>query len=117
MSHFAEIKDGVVSCVIVAEQSFIDTLPGEWVQTSYNTGGGVHVSGGTPLRKNFAGVGYGYDGIGFYPPRPYTSWSLNSETYLWEPPTPKPNDGNLYFWSEDQYNSTGNGWVARDQLQ
>ena len=90
MAHFAEIVDGKVVNVIVAEQEYVDTLSGTWVQTSYNTYGGVHKLGGTPLRKNFAGVGYTYDTgrDAFYAPKPFTSWTLNEETCLWEPPTP-----------------------------
>jgi hypothetical protein len=58
MAHYALIEDGVVTNVIVAEQDFIDTQSGTWVQTSYNTQAGVHTLGGTPLRKNYAGIGY-----------------------------------------------------------
>ena len=104
MAHFAKVLDNVVVQVIVAEQAFIDSMvdtsPGKWVQTSYNTKGGLHTDGGTPLRKNFAGVGYHYDGIGFYKPQPHDSWTLNSTTYLWEAPTPYPNDGKEYEWNE-----------------
>jgi hypothetical protein len=73
-----------------------------WKQTSYNTKGGIHLSGGTPLRKNYAGVGYTYDEDrdAFIPPKPYTSWVLNETTCLWEPPIPRPNDGNFYDWSD-----------------
>lgn len=90
MSHFAKVRDGVVVQVIVAEpeffQTFVDSSPGEWIQTSYNTRGGVHLNGGTPLRKNFAGVGYTYDRQrdAFIPPKPSASWVFNEETCLWE---------------------------------
>lgn len=108
MSHFAEIdENNVVLRVIVAEQDFIDSGvvgdPARWVQTSYNTRGGEHILGGTPLRKNYAGIGYTYDAErdAFIPPRPeYESWTLNEETCLWEPPVPYPTDGEFYIWEE-----------------
>jgi hypothetical protein len=86
MAHYALIEDGVVTNVIVAEQDFIDTQSGTWVQTSYNTQAGVHTLGGTPLRKNYAGIGYVYDAErdAFYAPEPYPSWSLNEDTCLWD---------------------------------
>lgn len=106
MSHFARITaQGIVEQVIVAEQDFIDTLSDKtsWVQTSYNTRGGVHLLGGTPLRKNYAGVGYTYDSVrdAFIPPKPYASWVLNEETCLWDAPTPYPTDGKTYNWDEN----------------
>lgn len=106
MSHFARINAlGVVEKIIVAEQDFIDTLPDatSWLQTSYNTHGGQHSLGGTPFRKNFAGVGYTYDIArdAFIPPRPYASWELNEATCLWEPPIPMPSDGKPYIWNEN----------------
>lgn len=106
MSHFAKVCDGIVVQVIVAEpeffESFVDTSPGEWIQTSYNTRGGVHLNGGTPLRKNFAGIGFTYDRQldAFIPPNPFASWVLNTETCLWEPPVPRPDDGKPYKWDE-----------------
>ena len=106
MAHFAKVLDGIVQRVIVAEQDYIDQLvetqPGEWIQTSYNTRGGVHSSGGTPLRKNFAGIGYHYDAAAdaFYEPQPYPSWTLNTTSYVWEPPVAHPGDG-VYTWNED----------------
>lgn len=110
MAHFAKVVNGVVTQVIVAEpeffETFIDTTPGQWIQTSYNTKGGVHLLGGTPLRKNFAGIGFNYDQEkdAFYPPQPYSSWLLNEQTFLWEPPIPAPNDGNRYLWNEPTTN-------------
>lgn len=107
MAHFAKIKDGIVIKVIVAEQEFIDNLidhePGTWVQTSYNTKGGEHLLDNTPLRKNYAGIGYIYDPIKdvFIPPQPYPSWTLNETTCLWEAPIPYPTDGKQYNWNED----------------
>ncbi len=102
MSHFAQIKDGVVQQVIVAEREFIDTLSGsEWVQTSYNTYGGVHPEG-RPLRKNYAGIGYAYDTVrdAFIPPQPYPSWVLSEESCLWAAPSEMPDDGEKYEWNE-----------------
>lgn len=106
MAHYAKVVGGKVVQVIVAEPEFFDTFvdssPGEWIQTSYNTTGGVHTLGGTPLRKNFAGLGFDYDFNldAFIPPKPYNSWILNETTCLWDPPTPKPETGNWY-WDED----------------
>lgn len=106
MSHFAKVLNGKVVQVIVAEPEFFDTFidssPGNWIQTSYNTIGGVHRLGGTPLRKNFAGVGfsYSYELDAFIAPQPYASWTLNNETCLWEPPVPRPADGRIYTWNE-----------------
>ena len=110
MSHFAQIEDGVVTRVIVAEQDYIDTQDGTWVQTSYNTKGGKHydpVTGeedsGTPLRKNYAGKGYTYDSVkdAFYESQPYPSWTLNDTTCLWEAPVAYPDDDKRYSWDED----------------
>jgi len=102
MAHFAKIKDDKVIEVIVAEQEHINTLDGEWVQTSYNTFGGEHKLGETPLRKNFAGIGYTYDRVKdvFIPPNPYTSWTINETTCLWEAPVAYPDDGKEYIWNE-----------------
>jgi hypothetical protein len=89
MSHFAKVCNGVVVNVLVAEpeffQTFVDTSPGEWIQTSYNTFGGQHPNG-TPLRKNFAGVGFTYDPVrdAFIPPKPEGDYVLNEETCLWD---------------------------------
>jgi len=103
MSHFAKIDDGIVTQVIVAEQEFVDTQAGTWVQTSYNTHGGKHSQGGTPLRKNYAGIGMVYDNTrdAFYAPQPYASWTFNETTCLWEPPVAYPDDGKFYNWNED----------------
>ena len=106
MSHFAKVVDGKVTQVIVAEpeffQTFVDSSPGEWLQTSYNTHGGQHSNGGTPLRKNYAGVGYSYDRTkdAFIPPKPFASWVLNDTTCLWDAPTPMPIDDKVYEWDE-----------------
>jgi hypothetical protein len=106
MSHFARVTaQGIVEQVIVAEQDFINTLSDKtsWIQTSYNTHGGVHTLGDTPLRKNYAGVGYTYDSVrdAFIPPKPYASWVLNENTCLWDAPTPYPTDGKTYNWDEN----------------
>lgn len=130
MAHYAKIaktEDAnlfIVTNIIVADESFINSGivgdPSEWVQTSYNTYGNVHYApcppnppktpdGGTPLRANYAGIGYTYDtnytlngvvGV-FYAPQPYPSWTLDTETFLWVPPiAPPPNDGKNYVWNE-----------------
>ena len=107
MAHFAKVQNGIVTQVIVAEpeffETFVDTSPGEWIQTSYNTYGGVHKLGGTPLRKNYAGTGFTYDKTrdAFIPPQPYPSWTLNEETCLWDSPVPYPTDGEPYIWNEE----------------
>jgi len=110
MAHFAKVVDGVVTQVIVAEpeffQTFVDSSPGEWIQTSYNTYGGEHKLGGTPLRKNYAGIGFTYDRVkdAFIPPKPFASWVLNEDTCLWEAPVAMPQDGKIYFWDEPTIN-------------
>ena len=108
MAHWAKVEDGIVTQVNVVEDDFIEANPdrytGEWIKTSYNTQGGVHLLGGTPLHKNYAGIGYSWDGVGFSAPQPYASWILNTDTYLWEPPTPMPTDGQFYRWVEEDLN-------------
>ncbi len=103
MAHYARVENSIVTEVIVAEQDFIDTLDGTWVQTSYNTHGGVHSNDETPLRKNYAGIGHTYDSTrdAFYAPQPYASWTLNEATCLWGAPTPQPADGDNYMWDEE----------------
>jgi hypothetical protein len=106
MAHFAKVTDGKVTQVIVAEaeffETFVDSSAGEWIQTSYNTQGGVHANGGTSLRKNYAGIGYTYDRTrdAFIPPQPFASWTLNEDTCLWDAPTPYPIDDKRYRWDE-----------------
>jgi len=107
MSHFAQIdQNNVVIQVLVIEQDVVDTglfgNPGSWIQTSYNTHGGAHATGGTPLRKNYAGIGYTYDRTrdAFIPPQPYTSWLLNDTTCLWQAPVAYPADDKHYAWNE-----------------
>ena len=114
MSHFAKVVDGIVTQVIVAEpeffDTFVDTSPGQWIQTSYNTYGGQHPEG-RPLRKNYAGIGFTYDAEkdAFIPPQPFASWTLNNNTCLWESPTPMPSDGKIYSWNETQQQ-----WIQSD---
>lgn len=106
MAHFAKVLDGFVTKIIVAEpdffETFTDTSPGDWIETCPNTMGGIHNTGGTPLRKNFAGLGFTYDRIldAFIPPKPFASWTLNEETCLWQAPVLSPNDGKIYKWNE-----------------
>jgi hypothetical protein len=103
MAHFAQVENGIVTQVIVAEQDVIDSgLFGTgWVQTSYNTHGGQHPEG-RPLRKNYAGVGFTYDSTrdAFIAPQPFASWVLDETTCLWGAPTPMPTDGKRYEWDE-----------------
>jgi len=107
MSHFAKVENGIVTQVLVVEQDFIDSGalgdPSMWIQTSYNTRGGEHVLGGTPLRKNYAGMGYTYDSErdAFIPPKPSETWVLDEATCTWIPSVPYPNDGNRYKWDEE----------------
>jgi hypothetical protein len=112
MSHYAKVLNGKVIQVIIAEpeffNTFTDTSPGQWIQTSYNTRGGIHYGqdgnpdGGTALRGNYASIDYIYDLTHdvFYAPKPYPSWALNQSTWLWESPIPYPNDGKSYKWDE-----------------
>jgi hypothetical protein len=115
MAHFAKVQNGLVTQVIVAEpeffETFVDTSPGEWIQTSYNTRGVKHYNSQTnelsenqskALRKNYAGIGFSYDvnKDAFIHPKPYNSWILDEETCLWESPIPRPQDGKLYNWDE-----------------
>jgi len=114
MAHFAQIdNNNIVTQVIVIEPEMINTGlwgdPTTWLQTSYNTRGGIHYGpdnlpdGGYALRKNFAGIGYTYDPVkdAFYAPQPFPSWTLSDDTCLWNPPVPYPNDQtNMYSWDE-----------------
>jgi len=115
MSHFAKVVDGIVTQVIVAEQDFIDTQEGTWIQTSYNTRGNVYYEPNSntqsadqtkALRGNFAGVNDIYDAENdvFYNPQPYNSWTLNTNTWLWEAPVSYPTDNKYYIWNENQLN-------------
>jgi hypothetical protein len=119
MGHFAKVSNGIVTKVIVAEadffNNFVDDSPGQWIQTSYNTRGGVHYQPNTnepsedqskALRKNYAGIGYTYDSTrdAFIPPQPFNSWTLNEDTCLWDSPVAYPEDGKLYKWNEEILN-------------
>ena len=114
MAHFAQVEDGIVTTVIVAEQDFIDAhCEGTWVQTSYNSRGGVHYGqdgesdGDVALRKNYAGIGFTYDASrdAFYEPQPYPSWILNEDSCWWESPIKMPEGlGGMYRWDEDIIN-------------
>ena len=112
MSHWAELdENNVVLRVLVGSndepdegyQWLIDNLGGRWIKTSYNTQSGIHTLGGTPLRKNYAGIGYLYDPIrdAFMTPKPFPSWVLNENTCQWEAPIPIPADNNSYKWNEE----------------
>ena len=112
MAHFAEIdSNNIVTRVLVVDNAYETmgqkylaedlNLGGTWIQTSYNTVGGVHANGGTPLNKNYAGIGYTWDGTGFAAPQPYPSWILDKETYLWTAPVAMPTDGKPYSWNEN----------------
>jgi len=106
MSHFAKVLCGTVTHVIVAEQEFFDTFiddsAGMWLQTSYNTQGGIHLLEGVPLRKNYASIGdtYDHDRDAFMAPKPFPSWVLVEDSCQWEPPTPYPTDSLEYTWDE-----------------
>ena len=120
MGHFAKVLDGIVVQVIAAEPefftTFVDTSPGEWIQTSYNTREGIHYSDltnsipsnipGKALRKNYAGIGFTYDRDkdAFIPPQIFPSWTLNETTCQWEPPYAPPihstNFGTKFYWDE-----------------
>ena len=119
MGHFAKVSNGIVTRVIVAEadffNNFVDDSPGQWIQTSYNTRGGVHYQPNTnelsedqskALRKNYAGIRYTYDSTrdAFIPPQPFNSWTLNEDTCFWDSPVPYPTDGKLYKWNEEILN-------------
>ena len=114
MAHWAEIDEDniVVRVLVVADdkedgQAFLADelgLGGTWKKTSYNTVGGVHTNGGTPFRKNFAGIGFTFDAAkdAFIPPKPFASWTLNATSCLWEAPTPSPVvEGKFYTWDEE----------------
>ena len=111
MAHYAKVEDGVVTQVIVADnKEWCETnLGGTWVQTSYNTKGNQHPEG-RPLNKNYAGIGYTWDGTGFAAPQPYASWTKDSDTYLWEAPVAMPTDDKMYRWDEET-----TSWIEQTQ--
>ena len=127
MAHFAKLGTGniiervsvISNDVATTEQAgveFLQNLYGDratWKQTSYNTRGGQHLTGGTPFRKNYAGIGFKYDQTrdAFIPPKPYNSWTLNETTCLWDPPVARPeltqeqiDNNNYYTWNETNQN-------------
>tara|TARA_B110001454_G_C12615414_1_gene390543 strand:- start:295 stop:660 length:366 start_codon:yes stop_codon:yes gene_type:complete len=121
MAHYAKVNNGIVETVIVAEadffDNFVDDSPGTWIQTSYNTKGGVHSEGGTPLRKNYAGTGFIYDSTldAFYEAQPFPSWTLNESTCLWAPPMARPDATNHYHWDEPTYQGDNTkGWILQE---
>lgn len=120
MAHFAKVVDGIVKQVIVAEQDVISSFPDSdsWIQTSYNTSKGEHLLGGTPLRKNFAGVGFSYDSErdAFIQPSPFRNWVLNEDKCVYEAPQAIPSleSNQRVRWSDDLYETTSNGWIVED---
>ena len=127
MSHFAKVKDGLVEQVIVAEpeffETFVDTTPGTWIQTSYNTRGGVHYNPETgqpsedqskALRKNFPAVNwlYNHELDVFTPPKPFPSWVLDEQTGFWKSPINKPEDDKHYEWNESTLS-----WVESERKE
>jgi hypothetical protein len=116
MAHYAKVNNGIVEKVIVAEADFfntyVDSSPGTWIQTSYNTHGNQHPNG-TPLRGNYAGIGYTYDATNdvFYAPKPYPSWILNESTWLWKSPVDYPTDEGRFTWDE-----TTTSWIEIENV-
>ena len=116
MAHYAKVVDGIVTKVIVAEPEFFETFtdnsPGEWIQTSYNTKGGIHYQPDSSvpsedqtkaLRKNFAAIGFTYDRNldAFILPKPFASWTLNESTGRWDAPVAIPDTEHVYLWNEE----------------
>ena len=121
MAHFAELDENniVIRVIVVSDENEADgenwcnaLLGGTWKKTSYNTKGNVHALGGTPFRKNYAGMGDTYDQSrdAFIEPKEYASWVLNETTCMWESPIPVPDNEKMYVWNETAYqtdNTTG----------
>ena len=108
MAHYAKIdNNNIVIKVIVIDEEIVNSgvfgEPNSWIQTSFNTYGGEHSLGGTPLRKNYAGLGYTYDKDrdAFIPPKPYPSWILDEDTCHWKAPVAIPDASKQYDWNED----------------
>ena len=121
MSHFVEINNSneVIRGVVLEDKDtqdsdgneddsvgikyLIDAFGGTWLRTSYNMVKGIHQKGGTPFRKNYAGIGYTYDEVrdAFIPPKPFASWTLDEETCIWEAPVAQPEEVGPYNWNED----------------
>jgi hypothetical protein len=119
MAHYAFLnQNNIVTEIIVGkneneeginwEQHYGNFRKQTCKRTSYNTVGGVHLLGGTPFRKNYAGIGFTYDEQkdAFIAPKPFNSWSLNEDTCLWEAPISYPNDGEYYTWNEENQSWT-----------
>ena len=116
MAHWAKIENNIVEQILIVDNTITDGqdylanqlgLGGTWIQTSYNTKGGIHYSpitnqpdNGIALNMNYAGIGYSWDGIGFAAPQPYPSWTLDKTTYFWVAPIAYPSDGLAYKWNE-----------------
>jgi len=120
MAHWAEIDDdNIVTRVVVTSnnepdegKSFVNSLGGRWLKTSYNTMNNQHVLGGIPLRGNFASIGYSYDENldAFIPPKSFDSWIFSEETISWYAPIPEPEDDTKkYFWDEESVS-----WIAEE---
>lgn len=123
MAHFAQVIDGIVQQVIVVDEDVINSGafgdPSTWIQTSYNTRGGIYYTPNTStpdpdqskaFRKNFAAIGDTYDANrdAFIPPQPYPSWSLNEFSCWWVPPIPRPNEPGIWDWDEETQS-----WIKR----
>jgi len=115
MAHYAKVEDGIVTEVLVVDNSVTDGqtflaeecgLSGTWIKTSYNTRGGVHYGSDgrpdnkEPLNYNFAGIGYSWDGVGFAEPKPFPSWTFDTTTYTWKSPVPIPQINTRVLWNE-----------------
>ena len=124
MAHYAFLdENNIVTEVIVGkdendggvdwEQFYGEIRSQVCKRTSYNTSGGVHSGGGTPFRKNYAGIGYTYDPgrDAFIPPQPFPSWTMDKDTCLWSAPTPYPDDGGQYIWDENTLS-----WISNDNI-
>jgi hypothetical protein len=110
MAHHAKVINGIVTEVNVVDWETLNIEghpwgdPSLWIQTSYRTQGGQHPEG-RPLHKNYAGIGFSWDGVGFAPPQPYASWTKNADTYLWEAPVAMPVvEGKMFRWNEETVN-------------
>lgn len=112
MAHYAILDENNIVTQVIVGKDELEIVEGisDWEvyyggkRTSYNTFGGVHINGGTPFRKNYAGIGYKYDSErdAFIPPKPYPSWILNEESCLWEPPVPMP-DNRVRYWAWNEF--------------
>ncbi len=130
MAHYAFLdENNIVTEVIVGKnegengidwEEYYGNFRGQICKrTSYNTKYNSHIMGGEPFRGNYAGIGYFYNEEKdvFIPPKPFESWILNEQSWNWESPISKPNDGNIYIWNEEEYNQNGNGWVLIESTE